>query len=83
MISPQLLVSATFAVLWAVLAVYLLVWHRGPGHWAGLHLRTMGVVSALFAVYNIFRLWLEWRRLRRLKHSRTYHDTNHSSHPAD
>lgn len=67
MLSPQLLVSGIFGLIWAALAVYLLVSHRGPEQLGNFHLRPVGVVTALLAIYNGIRFVLEWRRLRRMK----------------
>jgi hypothetical protein len=66
-LSPQLLVSGIFGLIWAALAVYLLVLHRGPEQLGNFHLRSMGVATALLAIYNGIRFVLEWRRLRRMK----------------
>ncbi|GBD37717.1 hypothetical protein HRbin36_02853 [bacterium HR36] len=83
MLSPQLLVSAIFGLIWAGLAFYLLVWYRGPEQLARLQLRTMGILAALFALYNGIRFYLEWRRLRRLRRANLHHDHTTASPPID
>ncbi|MCS7167000.1 MAG: hypothetical protein RMI91_10220 [Gemmatales bacterium] len=83
MYSPQLLVNATFGVIWIVLAVFLLFFYRGPEHLGQFNLRTMGVLSSLLALYNVIRVYLEWRRLRQGHQNGTRYDRGTSPPAVD
>lgn len=63
--TPQLIVSGFFALIWLALGIYLLWLYHGPEQIWRLDTRLMGVVSLLLAVWNLVRLTMEWQRLRR------------------
>ncbi|MCS7015891.1 MAG: hypothetical protein NZM42_07215 [Gemmatales bacterium] len=81
MLSPQLLINLAFGLIWSALALYLLVWYRGAEQMGNFNLRTMGVLSALLALYNALRCYLEWRRLRHRKQV-LHQDVRRGSPPA-